>query len=66
MNSEKKVVAYQVVCVNSTKEGNPLAKPPFPGVALFSEKLWGDGWQPWGSPFVKGVDMLQAFVKYES
>ena len=59
MNSEKKVVDYQVVMLYHGESVPLTIKHP--------SNLWEDGWQPWGSPTAGGKDVVfQAFVKYES
>ena len=59
MNSERKVTGYQVIKVGVY----------CPDIAEFrshvANEMWGEGWQPWGSPFAMNNTVYQAFVKYE-
>ena len=60
MNSEKKVMAYQVrkVDISTTWEGNEARNED-------ARYLFHKGWQPWGRPFGSNNGVYQAFVKYE-
>ena len=74
MNNEKKVVAYQVreVPLSLTWDGDIAGASQD---TLDLNKMLANGWQPWGSPFLKTDDspnsehkfhyVLQAFVQYK-